>query len=158
METKKFNLGHVSLYAKGWYNKSDDIWADLKQILNLDNYGPCNKNDVFNIIVRRFEEANLVYNPIIDMLDNIAPHNCWRVGYYTKNYTRFLSLNKPNVEYDLHTAVLYYVLSVLRIAEVSKLKMVTPKYSKENKRPDNISLKTVIDMFNRKKVTEPVTN
>ena len=38
-----FKLSHVVLYAKGWYQKSDDIWKDLKKILNLDDYSPFDK-------------------------------------------------------------------------------------------------------------------
>jgi hypothetical protein len=44
IDNTKFKLTHVVLYAKGWYNSSDDIYADLKEILKLDDYTPLSKN------------------------------------------------------------------------------------------------------------------
>ena len=34
MENKIFKLSHVVLYTKGWYEKSDNIWADLSTVLS----------------------------------------------------------------------------------------------------------------------------
>lgn len=34
----KFKLANVVLYAKGWYLRTNDIWADLTKILELDGY------------------------------------------------------------------------------------------------------------------------
>ena len=56
---QKFKLTNVVLYAKGWYKKSDDIWEDLKKILELDNYTPFTKTDIYSIIVDAFQESNI---------------------------------------------------------------------------------------------------
>ena len=56
---QKFKLANVVLYAKGWYKKSDDIWEDLKKILEFDNYTPFTKMDVYSIIVTAFQESNI---------------------------------------------------------------------------------------------------
>ena len=147
METKIFKLGHVALYAKGWYKRSDNIWQDLIQILKLDNYSPFNKNDVWSIIVNRFcEECDV---RMVDMLNDICEDNCWKVGYFTDKHTWNVNyINNP--KYDMPTATMYYILSHLRCTESIKIKRVIPKYSKYFKRPSNISLKQVIDMFNKK--------
>jgi hypothetical protein len=147
METKIFKLGHVALYAKGWYKRSDDVWQDLLQILKLDNYTPFNKNDVLGIIVNRFcEDCDVRMS---DMLNNICEDNCWKVGYFTDKHTWCKDyMNNP--KYDMHTATIYYILSHLRCTESVKIKRVIPKYSKDFKRQSDISLKQVIDMFNNK--------
>ena len=56
---QKFKLTNVVLYAKGWYKKSDDIWEDLKKILELDNYTPFTKIDIYSIIATAFQESNI---------------------------------------------------------------------------------------------------
>ena len=47
----KFKLTNLVLYAKGWYLKTDDLWADLKNILELDNFTPFNNRDIYSIIL-----------------------------------------------------------------------------------------------------------
>jgi len=51
----KFKLTNVVLYAKGWYLRTNDIWADLTKILELDGYSPQNKWDIYNIILKSVE-------------------------------------------------------------------------------------------------------
>ena len=81
---QKFNLTNVVLYAKGWYKKSDDIWADLKKILELDDYSPFSKNDVYSIIAARFSEFDHRSSELFEVLKGIHPNSCWKYGYYVK--------------------------------------------------------------------------
>ena len=65
----------------------------------------------------------------------ILPYECWKVNYDT-------------TEYNVQTAFLYYVLSILRFLDNKEWKIGTPKYKLYPKNP-NITTKQVIDMFNK---------
>lgn len=132
----KFKLSHVVLYAKGWYNTTDDIYEDLTKALNLDGFTPFCKNDVFWIITNAFEGGYT--NTLLQTLIAIQSSECWKYGY---------KCDKDN--YDVRDATLYYIISCLRFLENKYCNKVIPKYSKENPRPKNITLKQVINTFNK---------
>lgn len=137
----KFTLHHVVLYAKGWYQKSDDIWEDLKKILEFDNYTPFTKMDVYSIIVTAFQESNIYrITELKEVLNGIHPDNCWKYGY-----------NCTKETYDMSTAVMYYILSSIRFIDNTQWIPKVPKYNKVTPRPKDIELKSVIDHFNIKK-------
>lgn len=144
-----WNLSHVALYAKGWYQKTDNIWEDLIKILELDNYTPFTKEDIF--IILSIEWSNFTKNSdfytIRHLLEGIHPTQCWKVGYYTKGNCSWLKPYQELPEYDMPTAFIYYILSNLRDIERKDIKKAIPKYSKVFKRPANINLKKVIDVF-----------
>ena len=108
MENKIFKLSHVVLYAKGWYVESDDIWSDLKQMLEYDNYTPFSNRDVFRIITNMFGKSNLDSNcnNLLETLIGIQPAECWKYGYECTKET-----------YDMSTAVMYYILSSIRFID-----------------------------------------
>lgn len=141
MENKIFNLGHVVLYAKGWYQKSDNIWSDLKQMLEYDNYTPFDSGDVFWIITNMFEKSELGSNcnSLLQTLISTQPTECWKYGY-----------NCTKETYDVSTATMYYILSSIRFLENKYHKRVIPKYNKITPRPKNIELRRVIEIFNTK--------
>jgi len=153
---KQFKLSHLALYAKGWYKKTDDIWADLLKILELDNYTPFTKNDVFIIILGCFDRAEFDSNcnELRKVLEGIHPSNCWKVGYYTKGTSWFKGTQEEKdslPEYDMPTAFIYYVISSLRFIESNNWILVTPKYTKYPK-ARHITTKAVIDAFNKKQI------
>ena len=140
---EKFPLTNVVLYAKGWYVKTDDLWDDLKKVLELDNYTPFTKNDVYNILTQSFDKFDCRQSELRKVMLGIHPSECWKFGYYTKNSPWF-----PNegVEYDMPTAFIYYVLSTLRFIDDTKWYPKTPKYTKL-KRPEGISIRKVYEFF-----------
>jgi hypothetical protein len=145
---KQFQLSHLALYAKGWYLKTDDIWEDLKKILELDNYSPFSKMDVYNIIVSSFQDSELYrITDLKEVLTGIHPSNCWKYGYYT-NSCNWVKGFESLPEYDMSTAFIHYVISSLRFLKTEDFKFATPKYKLYPKNPD-ISLKKVIEMFNK---------
>lgn len=82
----KFKLSHLALYAKGWYNRSDNIWEDLKKILCLDGYTPFTNGDVYSIILGKVQECpSYRWTELREVLIGIHPNNCWKFGYYVKN-------------------------------------------------------------------------
>lgn len=147
MVENKFKLSHVTLYAKGWYKHTDDIWADLMKILELDGYQSFDRRDVYNILVNSVQNSNLYrWTELREVLNGIHPDNCWKVGYWTKGCA-FGPEN--NVEYDMATAFVYYVMSNLKFLETEKWTPVIPKYKRYPK-SDNITIRKVIEHFNGK--------
>lgn len=145
MKSKVFKLTNVTLYAKGWYKQTDNIWDDLKKILELDDYTPFTKHDVFNIIVLRFEEVECRQSELSQVLIGIHHRECWKVGYYTKGNCDWLKdQNLP--EYDMATAVIYYILSALRDFDKEQWIIKTPKYTKYQK-PEHITIRKIYEMF-----------
>jgi hypothetical protein len=141
---KPFPLGHVALYAKGWYRKTDDIFSDLRKILEFDDYTPYTNSDVVVILLRNYEQSIKIR--LIDFVNEIHPLSCWKVGYYPNEG----NFRKTDGDYDLYKALIYKILSDVRFLSSDQWIVKTPRYSKDFKRPDNITLKQVIDRFNKK--------
>jgi len=139
-----FYLSHVTLYAKGWYNRSEDIVSDLIKILKLDDYTPYDKNDVVLILLNAYEKSFNVR--LVDLISSIHKYNCWKVGYYTKN-AEWVKEYETLPEYDMYTAVIYKILSDLRFLEKKDWIVKFPKYSKEIPRPKNITIPSLIKHF-----------
>ncbi len=142
MKDKVFPLTHLVLYAKGWYKKTDNIWEDLKKILELDDYSPFTDNDVYSIIVSRFSEFDCRQSELKEVLFNIHPNQTWKYGYWTK-HNKFM---KENIEYDMPTAVIYYILSSLRDLDRDKWIPKIPKYTKYPK-GETITINKVYEHF-----------
>jgi len=46
-ENKKLVMGHVILYAKGWYKRSNEVWKDYRRVITADGrYNPYTRHDV----------------------------------------------------------------------------------------------------------------
>lgn len=147
----KFKLTNLVLYAKGWYLKTDDIWADLIKILELDDYSPFNKMDIYSIIINSVQNSNLYrWTELSEVLNGIHPNNCWKYGYYVKDNHGWS--NKPTnelPEYDMPTAFIYYTLSNLRLIEHTQWNVKFPKYSKHPK-PKHITINKLYTNFCKK--------
>jgi hypothetical protein len=151
---KKYKLSNLVLYAKGWYHKTDDVWVDLFKILELDDYTPFTKEDIFSIIVSSLEKTNFEYrfNDLKEVLFGIYPSECWKVGYYVKENSNWS--NKPKEElpdYDMPTAFIYYVLSNLRFLSNEHWIPKVPQYKKYPK-AKHITYKNVFEHFNSVKI------
>lgn len=144
---EKVRLSHVVLYAKGWYERTNNIFDDLKKMLELDEYTPFTNGDIVSIIVNNYERSFNI--KLSDFINDTHPDNCWKIGYYTDTCD-WVKDYKSLPKYDYHTAVLYKILSDFRFIDNTKWDMKIPKYSKNNKRPKNIELKDVINQFNKK--------
>jgi len=144
----KFKLSHLTLYAKGWYKNSDNVWDDLIEILKLDGYTPFHKGDVYYIVSSRFSEFDCRQSELREVLQGIHPNNCWKSGYYTEG-CNWVENSDTLPKYDMPTAFIYYVLSSLRFLDNKNWNVVTPKYKLFPKNPD-IKTKRVIEHFNKK--------
>lgn len=145
----KFKLTNVVLYAKGWYLQTDDVWSDLTKILELDDYSPFCKMDVYSIISNSVQNSNLYrWTELKEVLNGIHPNNCWKYGYYTKGcYWVNDSENLP--EYDMPTAFIYYTLSNLKFIETKYWNVKMPMVTKYPKSKD-ITIKTLFESFVKK--------
>jgi hypothetical protein len=145
---KKFKLTNLVLYAKGWYKK-EELWSDLKKILELDNYTPFTNFDVYSIILSNIQQSNFYrWAELNQVLNGIHKDNCWKYGYYVKD--GLIAENKSATslpEWNMETAVIYYVLSNLANLERHQWDVAIPKWTKFPKNPE-ISTKAMIEMFN----------
>ena len=146
-----FKLSHVVLYAKGWYLNTGDVFADLKKILELDDYSPFTNADVYSIIIDSVQNSKLYrWTDLTEVLNGIHPNNCWKHGYYVKD-NAFWS-NKSIEElpiYDMPTAFIYYVLSNLRFISNTEWIVKTPKVTKYPKSND-ITIRELYENFCKK--------
>lgn len=143
----KFELSNVVLYAKGWYFNTGDVWSDLKKILILDGYTPFTNNDVYSIILNKVQNCNIYgWTELREVMINILPENCWKYGYYTKDHTWCVSEDTVNINYDMKTAFVYYVLSNLRFMDKNNWNQITPRI-KEYPKGKNITLKKIKEHF-----------
>ena len=147
-----FKLSHLVLYAKDWYLKTDNIWEDLIKILELDNYTPFDKMDVYSIILSSVQNFGLYkWTELTEVLNGIHPANCWKYGYYVKDNV-FWAGGKTVEElpdYDMPTAFIYYTLSNLRFIYSNDWEHKIPKYSKYPKNRD-ITIRKVFDYLVKK--------
>ena len=49
---KKLVMGHVVLYAKGWYKRSKELWKDYRRVITADGrYNPYTRHDVAQLLL-----------------------------------------------------------------------------------------------------------
>jgi len=146
-----FKLTNVVLYAKGWYKQTDDVFADLIKVLELDNYSPFDKMDVYSIIISATQNSQLYrWTELKEVLNGIHPGNCWKYGYYTKDNASWTTTPKEQLpEYDMPTAFIYYVLSNLRFIDKTQWNPSIPKVTKYPK-ADHITIKSLYESFVKK--------
>ncbi len=127
----KFELQHVALYTKGWYDRSDNIWYDILKCLQGDNrlgwidlkepISQSTKDDILSIIIRNVAP---MFNKELkdfahDLVFEINPATCWRYGYYHTGHTW---TKKDKLKgYDYQEATLWYFLSKIQGELLSNL-------------------------------------
>jgi len=128
----KFSLLHFALYAKHWYKKSNDIWADMKKIMTADGYPGevMKKKDIIGVILARCQDLEIQQFTLLAFIDGIAPENGWQHGHPWKGNYPFLTPEPEDLPYyDQNEAIVYYCLSVVCNLERAQ-------FSKELPRPD----------------------
>lgn len=153
---RKFTLYHLCLYAKGWYKRENKktIWEDLQVIMSLDDYSGefMDKYDIVSVMldhcqrldVRGFKDLGLFAN-------GIAPSQCWKYGYYTKDNASWVKDSKDLPDYDYYEAIVRYCLSTLVGTEIKAIvgegKLPKPDYTKGLPRKNGISDKKLKELF-----------
>lgn len=121
MDGTKFQLFHVGLYCKGWYERKDLI-EDLKKCLEADNYDAASywvKEDVARVLLDK--TLPFVRNQF-EFFNLISPKECWKTNYYTKDHTWIADSTWKNwgeikASYDYWTAVIYACMSAISIMD-----------------------------------------
>lgn len=152
MKTKIFPLTHLVLYSKGWYKHSDNIWDDLKIILDMDGYTPFTKGDVYNIILNNFDKFDSRESELRQVIVGIHPSECWKHGYYTNQYYSPLEETKNLPNYDMPEAFIRYVISSLAFIDNSQWNVRMPDYIHYKElRPNHITIKKLYNVFGKKR-------
>lgn len=118
----KFELQHVALYAKNWYKISDDIIEDLANCIEADGYNTFNKNDVISILLSKIIPiSNLDKVAYVkDILFNVRERNINKYGYWTVGNSSDSYIKSTKI-YDEDLAIVYYLLSALRLTNIEDL-------------------------------------
>lgn len=152
MKTKIFPLTHLVLYSKGWYKHSDNIWDDLKIILEMDGYTPFTKGDVYNIILNNFDKFDSRESELRQVITGIHPSECWKHGYYTNQYYSPLEETKNLPNYDMPEALIRYVISSLFGIDNNQWCAKLPDYIHHKElRPNHITIKKLYNVFGKKR-------
>jgi len=160
MEYTKFKLTNVVLYAKGWYKHTDDVYEDLKKILELDGYTPFSNQDVYEIICSRLSEMNWHSCKLKSVLDGIHPSNTWKYGYYTQSTDHRLctDINRESLPvYDMQLAFIYYALFTLHRIPQELWNRAIPKYTKYPKK-EGITIRKVYEIFVEPRMIKSLNN
>lgn len=156
---EKFSLQHTVLYSKGWYKKSKDIWKDLSKCLEADGYvgtfigdSPEKlKNRLTYLLVSQFQRLpNKGYvNSLAAFYEEIKPYNCWKYGYYTKDYKFLRNSQEINdsPDYDYNEAVARYCLSNFSMLSRDEWNTCSPDYKLVLPRKNGIKDKTIKEHF-----------
>lgn len=147
---EKFELSHVMLYAKGWYEHSDDIFKDLKQCLCLDDYSGdlMSNTDVMNLILNHCQKLNLPAFELSQFVYGIRPESTYRCAYYHNQSPDWCTKPEWRIgNYDMTTAVLYYCMSHIRFLESDNWIKAKPIYSNGLTKPKHITKKKINDHF-----------
>lgn len=162
----KFSLQHTVLYAKNWYERYDEtnglrknIWEDLMLALELDGYQGTFigdneaqiKHRVAYLIVGQFQRLpNKGHaNTLQAFYEGIKPFNCWKYGYYTKDYVFMQTQAQIDAApvYDYDEAVVRYCLSYFVSLSRDEWEPCAPNYTKGLAKPKRISKKKIKDQF-----------
>lgn len=123
---EKFSLQHTVLYAKGWYKRyssGNTIWEDLAITLEMDGYMGTfigdseiqRNNSIAYLIVGQFERLPKYGHSrsLQAFYEGVKPHNCWKYGYATKDFTLMQSQKDIDASpvYDYNEAAVRYCLS-----------------------------------------------
>ena len=154
---RKFTLYHLCLYAKGWYKRENKktIWEDLQVIMSLDDYSGeyMDKYDIVSVTLDHCQRLNVRgFNELGLFANGIAPSQCWKFGYYTKENAMWVRENEKLPTYDYYEAIIRYCLSNLMSTDIKTLvgeggKLPRPDYTKGLPRKNGINEKKLKEMF-----------
>lgn len=150
----KFNLLHITLYAKGWYKREhggNTIWDDLKVMFGLDDYQGefMTKNDMVNVMLNHCQLLDVrAFTNLTMFASGINKDNSYKNGYLYQGM-RFQKEDTTHPEWDYQEAIVRYCLSELRFLGKDELpcKLPKPNYNMGIKRNKGISNKSLTDHF-----------
>jgi len=122
----KFDLKHITLYAKNWYKRSDNIIEDLCKCLQADGYIINHKSEVFSMLLNRLNSINyLTSDKAIQAINESSPDQCWKCGYYINTNTWRNNYETYPI-YDYQTSFIYWCLSEISIMDKNQCEITIP--------------------------------
>lgn len=125
-----FTYNDVVLYAKGWYQRTDNVFNDIKECIEEDNYyitwDKMSPKDICGHMLRCLDK-------IYDYLDDDDKKN----GRWLCSHAAFLEKIEHNIKFYGNTyeeAIVYTVLSILAGLSVDEIELKAPKYGKGRRR------------------------
>lgn len=125
-----FTYNDVVLYAKGWYQRTDNVFNDIKECIEEDNYyitwDKMSPKDICGHMLRCLDK-------IYDYLDDDDKKN----GRWLCSHAAFLEKIEHNIKFYGNTyeeAIVYTVLSILAELNVDEIELKAPKYGKGRRR------------------------
>jgi hypothetical protein len=146
---EKFRLSHLCLYAKGWYQKTNDIVKDLQTILSLHGFsGDLSKRDIASFMIGKCEKIDIFHFSTSQVVAGLEPYQTYRSGYVHNQTPRiFNRLDDKLEDYDYSLAIIYYCLSGLSMLDNEKWVREAPIYGKVLKKPEHITQSDIDSNF-----------
>ena len=125
-----FRFNDIVLYAKGWYQRTDNIFEDIKKCIEEDNY--------YNVWNKMSERD--ICSVMLKCLDNIYEYlddNDKKNGRWLYKHSAFLDKIEHNMKFWGNTyeeAIVYTILSILGELSVDEIELKKPKYGKGRRR------------------------
>ena len=125
-----FPFNDIVLYAKGWYERTDNVFEDIKKCIKQDNHynvwDGMSKRDICSLMLRCLDK-------IYSYLDE-DDKKCQRWLY---SHAAFLEKIEHNMNFYGNTyeeAIVYAVLSILAELTIDEIELKAPKYGKGYRR------------------------
>jgi len=139
---EKFRLSHLCLYAKGWYQKTNDIVKDLQIVLSLDGFSGdlFSKREIASFMISKCEKIDIVHFSTSKVVAGLEPSQTFKTGYVhnlTPKY--FVREDEQLQDYDYCLAIIYYCLSGLSMLDNEKWVRDVPIYGKGLEKPEHIT-------------------
>lgn len=125
-----FPFNDVVLYSKGWYERTNNIFDDIKKCIEEDN--------IYNTWDNMFPRDICSY--MLRCLDKIYTYlddNDKRNGRWLYSHAAFLDKIEHNMKFYNKTyeeAIVFTVLSILSELSVDEIELKKPKYGKGRRR------------------------
>lgn len=126
----KFHFNDVVLYAKCWYERTDNVFEDLKKCLEHDNkyniWPGIKPRDICKYMLMCLEE-------IYSFLDEDDKKN----NFWLCSHSSFLDQIEHRIHFYENTyeeAIVYTVLGILRCLTKEQIELIPPKYGKGMRR------------------------
>lgn len=125
-----FPFNDVVLYSKGWYERTNNIFDDIKKCIEEDNiyntWDNMSPRDICSYMLR-----------CLDKIYTYLDDNDKRNGRWLYSHAAFLDKIEHNMKFYNKTyeeAIVYTVLSILSELSVDEIELKKPKYGKGRRR------------------------
>jgi len=121
---KNFTFNDIVLYAKGWYERSEDIVADLGYLLSkIYGWAPKREHDVAMMMLRVLDKLYIE----LDLPRDTSAR--WYASHF--QFEEEVEHRMSLYEYSRDKAIITLVLCILQELEMSEIELNAPHYGKK---------------------------